>query len=233
MLLRQEVADGVEVLSVRGPVEDDDAQPLLAAVSEAIAHQPRAVVLDLGQAGELSDGVRGALRRLPPLPPGRPRAALVVHPPSTRPQLLGWLCAADVDEAFAQVDRRARPRTRVDVEHGPCGPAQARSAVSACADELGLGEESDDLVLLVSELVTNAVRYAAPPVCVEISASDRDVVLAVRDGSPYPPQPREAGDDAEGGRGMLLVDLLAAEHGVRSDPPGKAVWARLRRTRRS
>lgn len=230
MLLRQEVADGVEVLSVRGPLRDDDAQPLLDAVQAALAHEPRAVVLDLVHAGHLSDGVRSALGSLPPLPPGWPLASLVVRPPVDSPDMTGWLRASDRDEALAQVERRASPRTRIDVEHSPYGPSQARAAVAACAKELGLQEVCDDVVLLVSEMVTNAIRYAVPPVRLEIQAGERDVVVAVRDGSPQPPAPRPAGEEAEGGRGMLLVDLLTTDHGVRVDPPGKAVWARLRRS---
>lgn len=230
MLLRQEVADGVEVLSVRGPLRDDDAQPLLDAVQAALAHEPRAVVLDLVHAGHLSDGVRSALGSLPPLPPGWPLASLVVRPPVDSPDMTGWLRASDRDEALAQVERRASPRTRIDVERSPYGPSQARAAVAACAEELGLQEVCDDVVLLVSEMVTNAIRYAVPPVRLEIQAGERDVVVAVRDGSPQPPAPRPAGEEAEGGRGMLLVDLLTTDHGVRVDPPGKAVWARLRRS---
>ena len=230
MLLRQEVSDGVEVLSVQGPVSDSDAQPLLDAVHEALAHEPRAVVLDLQQAGELTPGVRTALGSLPPLPSGRPLASLVVRPPTQTPDMTGWLRASDRREALAQVERRAQPRTRIEVEHSKHGPSQARAAVSACAEELGLQSVCDDVVLLVSEMVTNAVRYAAPPVRLEIQAGDDDVVVAVCDGSPEHPRPRDAGDDAEGGRGMLLVDLLTTDHGVRTGPPGKAVWARLRRT---
>ncbi len=230
MLLRQELADGVEVLSVRGPVLDADAQPLLDAVHEALAHEPRAVVLDLQDAGQLSPGFRTALGSLPQLPSGWPLASLVVRAPSDTPDMLGWLRASDRDEALAQVDRRALPRTRIDVDYSQQGPSQARAAVTACAQELGLREVCDDVVLLVSEMVTNAIRYATPPVRLEIQAGDDDVVVAVCDGSPEPPRPRAAGEDAEGGRGMLLVDLLTTDHGVRTGPPGKAVWARLRRT---
>lgn len=230
MLLRQEVADGVEVLSVRGPVADADAQPLLAAVHEAFEHQPRAVVLDLALAGELSEAVRSALGSLPPLRTDRPVASMVVRPPAASPDMGGWLRASDRDEALAQLDRRALPRTRIEVEHSPYGPSQARAAVTACAHELGIDEVCDDVVLLVSEMVTNAVRYAAPPVRLEIQAGEQDVVVAVCDGSAELPAPREAGDDAEGGRGMMLVDLLTTDYGVRTGPPGKAVWARLRRT---
>lgn len=230
MLLRQEVADGVEVLSVRGPVADADTQPLLAAVHEALGHQSRAVVLDLQHAGELSVVVRTALGSLPSLRGDRPMASLIVRPPAASPDLTGWLRASDGDEALAQVERRAMPRTRIDVEHSKYGPSQARAAVTACARELGIDEVCDDVVLLVSEMVTNAIRYAAPPVRLEIQAGERDVVVAVCDGSPEPPRARAAGDDAEGGRGMMLVDMLTNDHGVRTDPRGKAVWARLRRT---
>ena len=99
----------------------------------------------------------------------------------------------------------------------------------ANAERLGLGELADDVVLLVSELVTNAVRHASAPIDLEIEVDRDEVVVAVRDGSEVPPLPREAGVEAEGGRGMLLVDLLTDEHGVRPQPPGKTVWARLHR----
>lgn len=230
MLLRQEVADGVEFVSVHGCVGDEEARSLVDAVQQALAQEPRAVVLDLGQVSTLSDGARSVLGTLPRVPEGREMASIVVCPPAQTPDMAGWLLASNRDEALAQVDRRALPRTRIDVEHSVQGPGQAREAVHACADELGLGDARDDLVLLVSEMVTNAVRYAVPPVRLEIQAGDQDVVVAVCDGSADPPAPRQAGDDAEGGRGMLLVDLLSDDHGVRTDPPGKAVWARMRRS---
>ena len=230
MLLRQEVSDGVEVLSVRGPVADDEAAPLVDAVQQALASHPRAVVLDLAQVSTLSDHARSALGSLPPLVEGSELASMVVCPPAHTPDITGWLQASDRSSALARVERRALPRTRIEVDHSEQGPSQARAAVARCAEELGLDGVRDDVMLLVSEMVTNAVRYAAPPVRLEISAGEEDVVVAVCDGSPVPPSRREPGEDAEGGRGMLLVDLLTDDHGVRSDPPGKAVWARLRRS---
>ena len=87
----------------------------------------------------------------------------------------------------------------------------------------------DELLLVVSELVTNAVTHADPPVRLELQAAPDRVTVAVADGSPGHPRPRNAADDAEGGRGLPMIDLLAAETGVRPNPPGKTVWAALTR----
>lgn len=118
----------------------------------------------------------------------------------------------------------------VAVDHGPHGPAQARSAVEQWAVQVGLGRLCDDLLLIVSELVTNAVRYGQPPVRVELCADARTVTVVVIDGASRRPERRSAPPDAESGRGLLLIDVLSDEHGVRPDPPGKAVWARLVRS---
>ncbi|HVM28610.1 MAG TPA: ATP-binding protein [Mycobacteriales bacterium] len=115
------------------------------------------------------------------------------------------------------------------VDPGPHGPRQARAAVQRWARDAGAERLCDDLMLIVSELVTNAVRYGAPPVRVEVAVEDRTITVAVRDDDPVAPVPKDADADAEGGRGLLLIDLLALEHGVRSEPPGKTVWAALAR----
>ena len=230
MLLRQEVRDGIEVLSVRGPVHDRDAEGLLTAVQRALALEPRGLVLDLCEATSIDAAARDRLRALMSLPSGWPRAALLLCPGSAVPGAPEGMTARDREAALKKVDARARrPREHIRVPHDPSAPAQARAAVAECTRRMGLNGMSDDLALVVSEMVTNAVRHAAPPVSVEIEASEDDVVVAVCDGSPDRPVPREADDDAEGGRGMLLVNLLTVDHGVRPQPPGKTVWARLPR----
>lgn len=226
VLLRQEVADGVEVLSAHGAMGDGEAGSLVCAVERALAAGPRAVVLDLAQVSSITDGALAALCALP----RRPSSALVVCPPAQVRDLPGLVLATDRASALARVeDAPTRWVERIPIESALCGPAKARRAVSGCCERLGLKTVQDDMLLVVSEMVTNAIRHAMPPICLEIAAGAEDIVVSVYDGSPARPAARSVPDEAEGGRGMMLVDLLAVDHGVRPQPPGKAVWARLSR----
>lgn len=231
MLLHQESGNGVAVLRLSGPTSEADAVRLVRTVRRVQATQPRGVVVDLSAATTLAPATAQALADLCQDGDG-PSALCVCGTPGTQAALPGLVVHARLEDAVAALeDRRAAPRHTVAIEHSVRGPGQARRAVQACAAELGLTEDGDDLVLVVSEMVTNAVRHAAPPVELQIAATDDRVVVAVSDGSPASPVARAAGDDAEGGRGLALVDLLCSERGVRSDPPGKKVWAAVRRLR--
>lgn len=83
----------------------------------------------------------------------------------------------------------------------------------------------DEAQLLVSELVTNAVRHGGPPVRVRVSC-DGQAGLSVRvtDGNPHPPVRRDVSTDAEGGRGVALVDIISSRWGVDHAASGKTVW---------
>jgi anti-sigma regulatory factor (Ser/Thr protein kinase) len=95
--------------------------------------------------------------------------------------------------------------------------------------------------LLVSELVTNAVRHGGPPITLVVRCIGVDgVLLSVSDGSRLQPVVRQRGPGAVEGRGVHLVDALSAEWGVQDDRrpepgddrdtvpgPGKTVWCRL------
>ncbi|WP_217139755.1 ATP-binding protein [Streptomyces sp. AC627_RSS907] len=107
---------------------------------------------------------------------------------------------------------------------------------------VGSGIQADEplaetLVLLVSELVTNAVvhtgcsavvRLVLPGVVTE-QAEEATVRLEVDDASDRAPVPRCVGDDATGGRGLALVDGLADRWGWSREGSGKRIWCELDR----
>jgi len=235
VLLRQETENGVHIVAVIGPVGADDVDRLVAAVQVALARQPRGVVVDLADTAVTHEALP-ALPCLAALASCWPRASVLVcsSVPEVVAALAGDSIYADRAEALRRMDDRSdAPRERADLKSGMDSPAQARAVVAACTERLGLQGIRDDVTLVVSEMVTNAVRHAGPPVALEIQAERDTVLIAVDDGTAERPLPRVADHDAEGGRGLLLLDLLCAEHGVRPDPPGKTVWAALRRPQAS
>lgn len=89
------------------------------------------------------------------------------------------------------------------------------------------GEVVDCAILLTSELVSNAVRHAGTRVIVNFDTGGHTLRVEVADSVERPPQPRQADPLAEGGRGLELVDALAANWGVDGRPGGKSVWFEL------
>ncbi|WFB06692.1 ATP-binding protein [Streptomyces sp. LX-29] len=119
-----------------------------------------------------------------------------------------------------------------------CSVPQARHAVRDLLvhQRVPVTEELvQNLLLIVSELVTNAVRHAAllsPEIAVELSIGRDWVRVAVEDNHPYRPKALEADQGQTGGRGLLLVQAITAESGGAYDVEhtaggGKAVWAAL------
>ncbi len=91
-----------------------------------------------------------------------------------------------------------------------------------------------DTELLVSELVTNAMRISRAtahylPVRLWVVSDRAQVVIFVWDASPLAPAPADAGGDAENGRGLLIVQAVSAQWGWDFPPGlgGKVVWAQI------
>jgi anti-sigma regulatory factor (Ser/Thr protein kinase) len=110
-------------------------------------------------------------------------------------------------------------------------PADARTfATDALPRLLARGVPSmlcDDVVLVVSELVTNAVRAGASTVRVGLEDTGATVVVRVNDDAEGWPEPRSAGIHDVGGRGLPLVSALSETWGVRLADAGKLVWAAI------
>lgn len=109
----------------------------------------------------------------------------------------------------------------------PTAVAQARDLIRDRLLAWGLHGLADVVELLVSELVTNALRYGIAPYGLRMTRDARSVMVEVSDGNPTVPRLRHVQVGDEGGRGLHLVDELSADWGVRSHPQGKTVWFTL------
>ncbi|PKT67678.1 protein phosphatase, partial [Streptomyces populi] len=78
--------------------------------------------------------------------------------------------------------------------------------------------------LVVSELVTNAIRYAVPPIRLRLLCDTR-LTCEVSDASSTAPRLRHARSTDEGGRGLFLVAQLSHRWGARHTAEGKIIWA--------
>ncbi|GHH40371.1 serine phosphatase RsbU (regulator of sigma subunit)/anti-sigma regulatory factor (Ser/Thr protein kinase) [Streptomyces candidus] len=105
-------------------------------------------------------------------------------------------------------------------------PGRARRLARRALERWGLEELSDSVELLVSEVVTNAVRYAERPVTLRLLRTDV-LRCEVGDDSPQLPRQRRARDTDEGGRGLFLVNRLARKWGATRLSSGKVVWFEL------
>jgi anti-sigma regulatory factor (Ser/Thr protein kinase) len=111
-----------------------------------------------------------------------------------------------------------------DVPADPAAVAGMRDAVSRQLDVWGLSDLCFSMELILSELITNAIRYGSEPIHVRL-IRDRALICEVADGSSTSPHLRYAATTDEGGRGLFLVSQLAERWGTRYTPQGKVIWA--------
>jgi anti-sigma regulatory factor (Ser/Thr protein kinase) len=109
--------------------------------------------------------------------------------------------------------------------------AAARAWAVARFADWGLESLADLAELLVSEMVTNALRHAAGPIELTVLLLDEIITIAVEDGAAPLPRLRRVTDADEGGRGLQLVSTLSARWGARPTAEGKVVWCDLTRPR--
>ncbi len=113
---------------------------------------------------------------------------------------------------------------RVELPLSNEAAAQARRYVRdvlrtwQCADDLVY-----DILLVTSELVTNAVRHGGRRCALHLEKTAEQLRIEVCDGSSVLPQPREDAD--EGGRGLAIIGAVAGSWGVSERDAGKSVWA--------
>lgn len=117
---------------------------------------------------------------------------------------------------------------RLELDARPESASLARGFTAGVLERAGWGHVTDTATLLVSELVTNAVRHGNPPCALTVTLAADFVEMCVEDGDPHLPVRREPDPNSEDGRGYVLVDALASSWGVRPLAQGKGAWFRLR-----
>ncbi|HEU4348930.1 MAG TPA: ATP-binding protein [Actinoplanes sp.] len=118
----------------------------------------------------------------------------------------------------------------IELDADPDAPARGRRAVSEVLAGWGCAASAqEDLLLVVSELVTNAVLHGAEPIVVTVVRAPERVRVEVTDGrSDASPHNNRAAPHAETGRGLSVVTRLACAWGWRASPGrGKTVWAEV------
>ncbi|MFD5910708.1 SpoIIE family protein phosphatase [Streptomyces massasporeus] len=109
-------------------------------------------------------------------------------------------------------------------------PARAREHVAALLERWGTRDVTrDNTLLLVSELVTNAVRFAEGPVTVRLIRAGHGLLCEVGDSGNGRPRLRRGDLLDNGGRGLSIVHRLTTRWGVRWTDTGKVVWAEVAR----
>ncbi|MEU1313421.1 SpoIIE family protein phosphatase [Streptomyces cinnamoneus] len=156
------------------------------------------------------------------------------NPPPLEPlcdEVLGMLGPGDRDDDIALLAARFEGIAPSDVAYWFLDPRpqtarQARRLARRALTRWGLEELSDSVELLVSEVITNAVRYAERPITLRLLRTDV-LRCEVGDDVPQLPRLRQARPSDEGGRGLYLVNKLARRWGATRLSTGKVVWFEL------
>lgn len=120
-------------------------------------------------------------------------------------------------------------QAEVQLPGEPSSVPAARRFVRGVLTDWGQGLLVDDAVLVLSELVTNAVLHGQGEVTARVSvAGDGSVQVEVLDHSARLPRMRGYGEESATGRGLRMVADLSDDWGVEPSVDGKRVWARLR-----
>ncbi len=156
------------------------------------------------------------------------------NPPPLEPlcdEVLDMLGPGDRDDDIALLAARFDGIAPSDVAYWYLDPkaqtaGQARRLARRALARWGLDELTDQLELLVSEVVTNAVRYAERPITLRLLRTDV-LRCEVGDDVPQLPRLRQARPSDEGGRGLYLVNRMARRWGATRLSMGKVVWFEL------
>lgn len=205
-----------------GTLDVDNAGSVRNALNECLAAQPDALVVDvrdLTVADRRALPVFAAAARQAAEWPGIP--VMLWQPEGTG--------AASVPPAVALAGGRQRRSSQVRVRLQPVADAcrRARELARDGCERWGLQSLAGPVSVVLSELVTNVVRHAGTAMDVRLTLRAPYLHVAVADGHPGSPRPRNSHPTTEGGRGLQLVRSLTERWGFLPVGEGKVVWATL------
>lgn len=212
---------------LRVVAEAEDGAGALAAAAE---HRPNVVILDLGLPDLAGQDVLRQLREQVP------DVRIVVFTASTPTELSPMLGAPVVPkgditrlvDVVLDVAADSRSVVSMELDVTPRSAALARRFTYATCAEWNIDpERADAVALVVSELVTNAIVHAESRSTLRLRLAPTALRVEVVDHGAGAPNPRQAADDDEHGRGLLLVAAYADTWGIDPGGNGKIVWAEL------
>lgn len=228
--------DHLEIAFLEAALGQDERWELTSVRAGTPASAPDVMIVDMEMSGALST-LEDARR-------GWPGCALVLRSGREPSELrlagkvagaIGFLHedlpALDLGNELSRLlalVRQAEVAAKHRLAAHPVSAAEARRLVKASLGSASLDDVSDDAALLVTELVSNAVRHAGSELEVTVVLRPGTVRIEVADFSPGGTiEALPADGEAEGGRGLSIVDTLSSRWGVNTHPGGKTIWFEL------
>ena len=239
MRIRRQTRGDCLVVTVAGVLHPATAPAVREAVLKSVVEQPRGVVVDLTELVALDQrcvSLFDTVGRHACEWPGTGIALCGASGDVARtlaragaPRFLPLF--PGLDEAISGVrEQPPRQRTQAALSAEPSAACQARSLLRDLCDRWQLEELRDTALVVVGELVTNSVKHASPPFRLRVELGPRALTVAVSDQSTAAPRQWTPDLNAEGGRGLFLIERLAMAWGVHWHADGgKTVWCALRR----
>ncbi|GAB3845724.1 STAS domain-containing protein [Dactylosporangium cerinum] len=229
----------VSVVRANGRLSIASAPMLRRAVLKALADQPELILLDVSGLRAEDDLALTALPMLARQSAADGIAMIVTGPPTAlRRQLEAmavtrWVTVAESRASALDLHAHAPGplRAALQLPAHPSATTAARRLVDDACRRWRITYLADIAGLVVTELVANSVLHAGTPMRLLLSLREHHLHVSVRDGSSRLPRPMTADEDLESGRGLLIIEGLAAAWGSVAVAGGKVVWVTLQRAR--
>jgi anti-sigma regulatory factor (Ser/Thr protein kinase)/anti-anti-sigma regulatory factor len=232
----------VTIVRAYGRLDLVTAPLMRAALLKCVAECPSAVVVDISGCATYSAAALAVFPAVGTGQAGRPAVTIVLCGTDDRFLPTGGRAALGdmptygtcIEALTAAEQARSTQRCmRLHAVRSLSAPGRARVAIGEACDEWDLSHLRIPAVLIISELVTNAVCHASTDVDIEAIVRGDFLHLRVRDGSPVPPTMSSNGHGSmpsDHGRGLPIVAHYSVAWGfvVNSTGTGKVVWATLR-----